>query len=271
VNKTEAAATGGGLTRTSLALSALTLAALVTGVSVVVFAYVSHLPNADATRSTGPGPSGPAASAPTETQGPDRVAIRKPERSGPGAVPGPIPTQSGESADIVTYSDPVFGFRLDHLETWKPVVVETHGGAFALTRKQYNVLFVHQGSPGRLAVTVLDDVPVGERDLVSLAALLDPEMKPVDGRKPTNATIAGRPALIVWRQETPIAPTTYAAVLHDAGTAYAIQYEAADGGRMLEEFLRAIVTFELGPGNSPDTVPPMPRPTPRFYPQDVLP
>jgi hypothetical protein len=129
-------------------------------------------------------------------------------------------------------------------------------------------VFFRDGTDERLAVMVRYDA--SHRVLEQWVERLAPGTSPVDGRSRANATIAGQPARIVWRDESPTSPAFYAALLAHGDRAYAITYSAADGGAMIQEFLRALVTFEFAATESLDTIPPIPQPSSRYYPYEAL-
>lgn len=251
--------------------AAATMIVLVVAAAAIVFLYVARLTRGAAPPAVGdPGSRATATAIAFATRTGGQVGSEPGEGDSlSGArssrrVPGSIPTPPDSGARIVTYVDPAHGFRLSHLDSWQPIVIDDAPPPGRPPR--YDVVFLQPGSAERLAVTVWPE-PATE-NLDSLAAMLDPAMRSVDDRLPANADIAGAPALIAWREESPTTPATYAALLVIDGTAYAVQYAAGNGGRMLQEFLRAVVSFELGPGSSADTVPPIPRPAARYFPVD---
>ncbi|MFN2250497.1 MAG: hypothetical protein ACK2UL_01155 [Anaerolineae bacterium] len=239
-------------------------------VLIVVYVYVGRL-----SRSAGPSVAGEelttaSGAAPDGSVGAEWLTARD-ASPGAGAAgsasvePGLLPTQPHSDAQIVAYRDERSGFRLDVLDTWLPVVVEPPADRGEQDRDSYDVVFVSGDGDGgeRLAVLVRPDPEDGA--LARLADSLVPGLAPVDSRAGANATIADRPAALLWRDESPVAPAQYAAVLADEGRTYVIAYSAARGGEMIQEFLRALVTFELGEDESADTVPPIPSPSGLYF------
>lgn len=216
------------------------LATLVTLVVVAVFWYVSRLPLE--TPATAADLAAPAA------------------QSGP--VTGPLPVPPGAGRDLVPYRDAAGGFAFERLASWEartPGRIEDDDG------RSRTVVFEERGSRARLTVTVWP----GRGATPPARAWVEeqaPGMDSVDGRWPTEAVVAGVPAVIVWRDESPDAPARYAAFVRHGGDLVRVAYAASDGGALLGEFARALVTLEWEDGDTTDLIPPLPRPAGRYYP-----
>lgn len=216
------------------------LATLVTLVVVAVYWYVSRLPFE--VPATGADLAVPAGAS--------------------GPVRGPLPIPPGADRELLPYRDEAAGFAFQRLASWEartPGPVEDEDG------RSRTVVFEDPDSRARLAVTVWPGrgATPPARAWVEQQA---PGMDSVDDHWPTEAVVAGVPAVIVWRDESPDAPARYAAFVRRGGDLVRIAYAASDGGALLGEFARALVTLEWEDGDTTDLVPPLPRPAGRYFP-----
>jgi hypothetical protein len=108
-------------------------------------------------------------------------------------------------------------------------------------------------------------------------------MRPVDGAYPTNAFIAGEPALVVGEAESPTSPLRYAAFLAKGDSYLRIAWSAPTGAVRSTDYLRALATFQwpsadeasdpandsaaIGAGNQ---APPLRLPAGLYFPSDSL-
>jgi hypothetical protein len=184
---------------------------------------------------------------------------------GSSAVAALLPTPRQDSP-LARYADARFGFRLDLPEHWRHAVAVDPAPIFPTA--DYDVVFEEATSHARLAVSVWENAPDDASTL--WAALVAPGLQSVDGRWPTEAQVSGVPAAVLWADETPVVPARYAVCLVRDGRRYRVAYAASDGGARLSEYARAVVSFELGADDTPDTIPPLPRPGGRYFPTEAL-
>jgi hypothetical protein len=150
---------------------------------------------------------------------------------------------------------------MDLRDTWRRAEVATTEPAFP--DAGYDVVFEDPASGARLGVSVWDD---GGVEAIALwVPLVAPGMRPVSGRWEPTDTVAGEPALAMWSADSATLPTRYASFLSHAGRRYRVAYSAADGGTLIGEFVRALVSLEFGSADTADLVAPLPQPTPRTF------
>jgi hypothetical protein len=242
------------IARRQLAVAAA-LAALMVLVVVAVFLDVRRLAGV-----VTPGPLTLApAPAGTPTAGPTVAA---------SARPGVLPTlpSGGGTLHYVDETGHLGGFRLDLSSNWRQLDTTDSRAA---SSEPVHVIFSNPASGARLAVTAWPGegkAPLSRTWIQEQA----PGMASVDGRWPTEAVIAGDQALIVWADEAPDVPARYAAFVRHAGNAYRVAYSASDGGALLADYARALVSLEWTDDDTTDMVPPLPRPAGRFFPPVVL-
>jgi len=175
-------------------------------------------------------------------------------------------------ARLHNYRDPRDGFEVIVDATWRAVALEG-GRRDPLPAAAYSVTFAQSGTGARMSIRrwqVADAIGV-DRWAVDVAS----GSVSVNGRMPTNAMIAGVPAVLVWSPESPVVPARYEAFFRRGGQIYGVAYAAYDGGRAATDFIRLLVTLEwAGAGGSVqphvDLIPPLPSPEARFFPSARL-
>ncbi len=190
------------------------------------------------------GPSEPGAGAdPAPAPVEDRVEpIAEPEPGGADAgarrVPAPAPVDN--ALDLITVRDDN-GFFFDMPPGWRERRLQPSLGEDPLA-SDYDVIFESPGGEQRIAVSVWD---AAERAafpawVMSVAG----GMRSVDGNHPTNAYIAGLPALVVGEAETPTSPLRYAAFLAKHDRYVRIAWSSPDGSVGSTDFMRTLATFD---------------------------
>jgi hypothetical protein len=243
------------------------LAVVVVVLSLVLLAVFLHIvPLARERTEVASQEAGPRVSSgvPPTVGSPDDALFTAP----PGLTPQPgtIPTTDVPTTAVRTYQDADHGFRLDVPADWETATVAQVGPLYAA---DYDVVFAAPGSPARIAVSAWSTT--GRAPFGLWLPLAAGGMLAVDGRFPTNAVVAGRPAAIVWSPESAADAAYYAAFLEDGGRHYwRVAYGAGDGGEAITDFLRALVTLEWGSEPTLDTIPPLPAPTSRYHPRERL-
>jgi len=176
-------------------------------------------------------------------------------------TPGPLPTSAGRTELLTEYRDEAAGFSFALQPTWTPVVRETasdNGGP-------RSVVFEDPATGARIAVTHWPQIG-GAATQETWIEEHAPGMASVDGRWPTEAIVAGTPSLVLWADETPDTPARYTALVPHAGDLFAITYSARDGGQLLGEYARVLVTLEWSGTDTTDLIPPLPKPAGRYFP-----
>ena len=246
------------LTRPSRQAAAL--AALGGLVALVVVGVLLDLRRLADERSTPSGGVVPVAMGPVSPPG-------DPLRDVGSATAGVLPTWPSAGMEPAEHVDHRYRFRLRLMPAWSPIApVAPDGGQ----DKAYHLAFEHPGTGARLAITVWPGAGTTATTRERVAELA-PGMQSVDGHWPTGAMVGGEPAIIVWHDEEPDQPARYATFVRRAGDLYRIAYSARDGGLLLPEYARALVSLEWSEEDTTDLVPPMPRPTGRFFPPSKTP
>lgn len=207
----------------------------------------------------------PAAAA-VPTSGADQPTVApKPSPVGLPAAGSPLPTP-GEGHRWREYQEPVTGLSLQVPDHWQHALLRREDSPAPVA--DIDVVFEDTASAARLAVSAWDASQLAS--FTSWASTTARGMQSVDGRLPVNALVAGREALVTWAPESATTPATYAAFLEREGIFYRVAYTAADGGGAIGDFIRALVTLEWDEAQTVDTVPPLPVPTGRYFPSDLL-
>jgi len=179
----------------------------------------------------------------------------------------PLVVPAGERVRLDTYRDPGGQFQLQVDQSWRSATAEADGAP--LPAADFDVIFVDPDTGARMALSHWDlgvELPL-HRAAMSLA----PGQAPVNSAGPTNAVVAGEPALLLWAPESPVQPAVYTALLEHEARLYRLAYAAGDGGAGLLDFTRLLVSLEwLAADGSPtatiDTIPPLPQPASRYFP-----
>lgn len=220
-----------------------------------------------------PGAAEQAETAPAPTDGsassPGLPASAVPTATAAGGRP--LVPPAGTTVRLETFSDPQGDFQLKMDRSWQ--ATETGGAGASPPAAERDLTFVHPDTGARLAVSIWD--AGADVALDRLALDLAPGLAPVDGRRPSNAMVAGEPAIVLWAPESPAVPAVYAAFFEHQGRVYRVAYAANDGGAALLDFVRLLVTLEwVAPdgsvGDTIDTVPPLTQPASRYFPSAAL-
>jgi hypothetical protein len=167
----------------------------------------------------------------------------------------------------VDYQDPRYGFRLSVPGGWRQAsVADEDRPALAA---DYDLVWEDPDSRARLSVSAWE----GSRltSFLLWTALVGAGMQSIDGQLPTNAVVAGQPALLLWAAESPSSPTRYALFLEHGGTFYRLAYGAHDGGAALGDFARALVSLRWdGEADAVDVLPLRVAPADRYWPSERL-
>lgn len=155
------------------------------------------------------------------------------------ASPAP-PAMAPPPAGWRVYRDAVHGLALMLPEGWREAAVEPAGELAALL-PDHDVVFESPDGGQRLAVSTWG---AAERPpFAEFAASAVAGMQPVDGLWPTNAFVAGVPALVVGAPEAPTTPLSYAVLLEHDDRYHRIAWSAYDGARDATVFARALATL----------------------------
>ncbi len=194
------------------------------------------------------------------------------------AAPVPGATGTGPAGDAMLpspahggsperYSDPRYGFELTVPAEWRRATVATEPRQTLAA--DYDVVWEHPDTGARLAVSAWDADTVTSFGLWS--ALLGAGMQSVDGRMPTNAVVAGQPALLLWAAETPTTPARWAVFLAHGDTYYRVAYAAQDGGAAIADYARALATLRWpGEASTPLMLPLRGQPGNHYWPSEGL-
>ncbi len=208
-----------------------------------------------------------AASAPGGTLAPTQRSRRN---AGPTATPAagqPLAVPAGRQAPLETYRDPEGDFQVEIPRTWQAAVID--GSTAPWPAADQDVIWIQPDSGARLAVSMWQ---LGAQVPLPRAALeFAPGQAPVSANGPTNAMVAGVPALVLWAPESPVLPAVYTTLLQHEGAVYRVSYAANDGGAALVDYVRLLVSLEWttpdgSAGDTLDTIPPLPQPTSRYFP-----
>ncbi len=215
------------------------VAVIVVGLFVVVLAVFLYLVPLSRGQDPGLAQSAPAAGA---TPGAPSIPAAGGESGGMAVLPSPV--TDGKAQE---HSDTRYGFRLMVPAGWaRAQVSDDERPALAA---DYDVVWEDPDSGARLAVSAWNGENVAS--FVLWSALVGSGMQSVDGQVPTNAVVAGQPALLLWAPETPVTPARFALFLERDGTYYRVTYSAHDGGAAISDYARALATLRWP--DSPDT------------------
>jgi hypothetical protein len=179
----------------------------------------------------------------------------------PLTTPGTIP------AHWHRYVDQLYGFELELPEDWREATIEPAPMAVAEIA-DHDVAFEQPDTRARIAVSVWD--AAGRAPFALWLGIVARGMVAVDGQLPTNAWVAGQPALVVWSPDTPTTPAHYGVFLERDGRYYRLTYSATDGGAGIGTFLRALVTLTWNDEPATDLIPRLPLPREPYYPSERL-
>jgi hypothetical protein len=212
-----------------------------------VFLYVVPLSQGRAT--VRPGNGQPVAAAP-----------------GPGTTAPVLPSPAVAGAPE-RYTDPRYAFDLAIPAGWRRAAVTDE--ARPALAADYDVVWEQPDTGARIAVSAWDARTV--TSFLLWSALLGAGMQSADGQTPTNAIVAGRPALLLWAPETPTTPARLAVFLARGNTYYRIAYTAYDGDAAVADYARALATLHW-PGDAASTLvlPLRGLPNSRYWPSERL-
>jgi len=179
-----------------------------------------------------------AAQAPTGGDAPDPTGYGAASPAGEGAVSAP--RAAAPLAGWRIYQDEPNGVSLMLPDGWREAL-PLPSAELAARLPDHDVVFESPDGGQRLAVSTwgaLERPPFGD-----FVATVVAGMQPVDGLWPTNAFIAGVPALVVGAPEGPTTPLSYAAFLEHQDRYYRIAWSAYDGARDTTVFARALATL----------------------------
>jgi len=149
--------------------------------------------------------------------------------------------------------DAVLGFEMQVPGGWRRAEV----AGTAPDGAERDVIFEHPDGDARLAVSAWPaPADAAFSDFASGVAAAG--MVSVDGRQPTNALIAGDPALVVGDRERPTAPVRFAALLGHGDRFYRVAWSGAGPAADSSIFLRALIslTWDDTASTSADTAAP---------------
>ena len=201
-----------------------------------------------------------------ETPTPPAAGLEAAPTPTPVGVTGPLPTEAEPVGALAAWTDERYGFRVLLPERWRPATVD--GAEGPLGAADYDVVFEDPATGARLAASVWE--AAGWASFGAWATAAAPGYTSVDGGWPTNAVVAGHPALVVWSPETPTSPLRYAALLEVDGRFYRLAHTAPDGGGSVADFARALVSLGWAAEETVDLIPPLPAPSGRYYPSERL-
>jgi len=226
---------------------------------------VQQLRHTEATATHERSPADATSLAATSTAG---VGVTAPAALPPTLpAPGlPLPTPSGSGRQWRVYRDPQYGFQLEVPAGWRASEVGDEDAP--ASSADHSAVFEAADTGARLAVSVWEASELASFYL--WAGVVARGMQSVDGQLPTNALVAGHAALVVWAPESPATPAQYAALLARQSRYYRLAYSATDGGAALGDFVRALVPLSWDGEETQDIIPPLPAPTGRFYPSNLL-
>jgi len=153
--------------------------------------------------------------------------------------PAPL-VQAAPPSGWRVYQDAVHGLALMLPEGWREAVPQPSRELAALL-PDHDAVFESPDGGQRLAVSTWG---AAERPpFAEFAASAVAGMQPVDGLWPTNAFVAGVPALVVGAPEAPTTPLSYAVLLEHDDRYHRIAWSAYDGARDATVFARALATL----------------------------
>jgi hypothetical protein len=188
----------------------------------------------------------------------------------------PFPPSVGSATDLEAFRDGEAGFGFQLPPGWQRTRVTPDLDRDPMAA-DYDVIFESPDQAQRIAVSVWDAAERADFKTWVLSAAGG--MRPVDGAYPTNAYIAGEPALVVGEAESPTSPLRYAAFLAKGGSYLRIAWSAPTGAVRSTDYLRALATFQWpsadeatdsatqGAGNQ---APPLRLPAGLYFPSDSL-
>lgn len=188
----------------------------------------------------------------------------------------PFPPSVGSATDLEAFRDSEAGFGFQLPPGWQRTRVTPDLDRDPMAA-DYDVIFESPDESQRIAVSVWDAAERADFKTWVLSAAGG--MRPVDGAYPTNAFIAGEPALVVGEAESPTSPLRYAAFLAKGGSYLRIAWSAPTGAVRSTDYLRALATFQWpsadeasdsaaqGAGNQ---APPLRLPAGLYFPSDSL-
>ena len=182
------------------------------------------------------------------------------------AQPGVLPTQTHPSQPR-RYSDPAFGFQVMLPDNWQAAEVHADD-ATPIDAADYDVVFEEPESHARMSFSVWANPAQIPLNMWIMDA--GSGMRSVRDQWPTNAFIAGAPALVMWSPETPATPARYGAFFVHDQQYWRVLYSADDGGVAAADFVRALRTLGWSDGDTGAIVPPLQWPTARYFPHARL-
>lgn len=169
-----------------------------------------------------------------------------------GGADAPPMAVASPLAGWQTYADTEHGIALSLPDGWRQAQPLPNSD-LAARLPDHDVVFESPDAVQRLAISTWD---AAERPpFTEFVSTVVAGMQPVDGLWPTNAFIAGEPALIVGAPEAPTTPLAYAAYLEHADRYYRIAWSAYDGARDTTVFARALATLAWSAAASPSGLP----------------
>jgi hypothetical protein len=162
-----------------------------------------------------------------------------------GAPGGQVLPSPRSDAAPVRYVNGRYGFEMAVPAGWRRA--ELREAAPPARAADYDLVWEDPATGARISVSAWDSAGATSFLLWSaiLAGGMEPVagIEPVAGQAPTNALVAGRPALLVRAPETPATPARYAAFFEHEGSYFRVEYSAQDGGAALTDFARALLSL----------------------------